>query len=81
MLELDVILEGDNAWPDLIDKQDSIIHVQNITAVARLPKGMASGKSSVSVRIDLPDGQTVIAETSMDLFQAAAQAFKAREEM
>ena len=48
-------------------------------SVARLAKGMSSGKSSVTFRIDLPDGRTVLGETSLALFQAAARAFRAVE--
>jgi hypothetical protein len=36
---------------------------------------MASGKPSVMLRIDLPDGRVVLAETSLRLFAAAAHAF------
>lgn len=75
MIPLRIILEGDNCWPDLKDKEPILT---DLVAVAALPSGMTSGKPSVAVRIDLPDGRAVIAQTSMRLFLMAARAFRAR---
>ena len=64
-------LDGDGVWPDLADKQlveAAAIHV------AALSGGMASGKPSVTIRMDLPDGSVVIGQTSLALFLAAADA-------
>jgi hypothetical protein len=55
-----------------------VIHVQEQITIAVLPGGMDSGKESVSILIPLPDGRTVLAETSLQLFQATAKAFAAR---
>ncbi len=74
-----VILEGDNAWPDLKDKE--FIHLGNeapAIEVAVLSAGMTSGRPSVGIKIELPDGQTVVAETSALLFCTAAKAIMAR---
>lgn len=49
--------------------------------VARLSGGMVSGKSSVGIRIDLPDGRVVIAETSLALFTDVARLLAIRDEM
>ena len=76
---LDIKLDGDKCWPDLQDGKREIIATENIS-VALLPGGMASGKASVAIRIDLPDGRTVIAQTSHDLFEGAARAFRGRLE-
>ncbi len=77
MLGLQIVMgDGDGCWPDLKDKE--IIHVTNGLHVAGLAKGMESGKPSVAFRIDLPDGRVVVAETSLVLFLAAADVFKAR---
>jgi hypothetical protein len=73
---LNIILDGDNCWPDLQDRK--IYHHTGPISVAALPGGMESGKTSVSIRIDLSDGSTVIAETSLQLFASAAKAFLAR---
>ena len=48
------------------------------SAFAALDGGMASGKPSVCFRIDLPDGRTVLAETSARLFVMAAAAIVGR---
>lgn len=74
-------LDGDHAWPDLEQKitAGQIIELEHIE-VALLPGGMSSGGASVAIRLDLPDGRTVIAQTSQALFDSAARAFRARLE-
>lgn len=80
MVELEIIVGGDGCWPDLIEKLErgQLIHVTTGMQVASLEKGMTSGKPSVSIRIDLPDGRTIVSETSLNLFLKAAEIFKAR---
>ena len=76
-----VKLDGDSVWPDLADKLDSVIHLSNDAPplqIATLPDGMTSGKPSMALRIDLPDGRTVVIETSVRLFLVAAHAIEAR---
>jgi hypothetical protein len=46
--------------------------------VAVLDGGMKSGRPSVAIRLDLPDGRTVVAETSARLFCVAARAIMAK---
>lgn len=72
---LNIVLDGDNCWPDLKELR----HIEGeLEAVAMLEGGMASGKPSVMLRIQLPDGQTVLAETSLLIFLAAARAMRGR---
>lgn len=59
-------------------KEKDLIHLETPITVAALEAGMESGRPSVAFVFDLPDGKTVLAETSMLLFQAAARAFAAR---
>jgi hypothetical protein len=67
----------DGAWPELRGK--TIIHLPNATIwVNGLEAGMESGDPSVAIRIDLPDGTSVITETSLRLFLTAADALKAK---
>ena len=76
---LTVKIDGDGAWPDLAGKE--VIHLTNDAPpiqISALPDGMASGRPSVAIRLDLPDGRTVIAETSMNLFLSAADVLRAR---
>jgi hypothetical protein len=51
----------------------NIIHLTNTIEVGSLERGMASGKPSVAFCFKLPDGRVVIAETSLELFVAAAR--------
>lgn len=79
MIALVINLSGDKAWPDLDPAK--IIHLANDAPpmhVAVLDMGMDSGRPSVALRIDLPDGKTVVAETSARLFVSAALAIKAK---
>lgn len=74
-MPLSIHVDGDRCWPDLIGKP--IIETQNVS-LAMLAGGMTSGAASVGIRIDLPDGRTVIAHVSQVAFDTAARAFRAR---
>ena len=80
MIPMIVKLDGEGAWPDLRDNP-AVIHLANGAPpiqLAVLPSGMVSGRPSVAIRIDLPDGQHVLAETSARLLCSAARAIMAR---
>jgi hypothetical protein len=67
------------AWPDI--ERENCIHLANgapAVQVAAIEGGMGSGKPSVAIRIDLPEGRHVIAETSARLFCGAARAIMGR---
>lgn len=57
-----------------------IIEANKHIAVGLLKRGMQSGKSSVSLMLELPDGSVVFAETSLALFLQAASMFKIIDE-
>jgi len=74
-----VILEGDNAWPDLRGKEARIIHLTDaLWEIATLKAGMKSGLPSASLRLDLPDGRVVIAETSVAALLVAMKVIEAK---
>lgn len=75
MIAMSIHLDGDACWPDL---KDSGFVEGELAAVAILDKGMTSGKPSVALRIKLPDGRTVIAQTTARLYCSAAKAFMAK---
>jgi hypothetical protein len=58
----------------------TLIHLGNDAAIeiGGLEAGMASGRPSLAFCFTLPDGRVVLAETSLVLFLAAADAFRAR---
>lgn len=72
MLGIVLQLDGDGAYSDLRERTADIIHLGEgappigLTALAG---GMTSGRASVMLRIDLPDGRVVLAETSLRLLQ------------
>ena len=73
-----VILDAqDGEFADVAEKM--IHHVQGDgLTIARLARGMTSGRSSVMIRIDLPNEQVVLAETSLRALCAAADAMRTR---
>ena len=73
MTHLEIITHGDNCWPDLATRP---FNVGRLAAICRLPRGMVSGKPSVTVRIELQDGLVVLAETSLALLRSALVAFE-----
>lgn len=70
----------DGAWADLREKveRDPMAVVNAIeTTIGGIERGMQSGAPSVMIRVETPDGRTVIAETSLKLFLTAADALRA----
>lgn len=64
------------AWPDL--DLTKVVHVTEPLEITGLEHGMESGATSVAIRIDLPDGQIVIAETSLALLVVAVRGLQAK---
>lgn len=75
---IDLKMDGDGAWPDLVARSDTIHLSETTIGLASLTGGMVSGRPSVALRIDLPDGRPVIVETSWGALATAAQALAAR---
>lgn len=76
---IDLKMDGDGAWPDLAARRADVIHLAETTiGLASLAGGMASGRPSVALRIDLPDGRPVVVETSWRALATAVQALAAR---
>lgn len=64
-----IVREGDDPpWPDI--DLDKIVLPDASWDVAILQAGMSSGLPSVMLRIELPDGTTMLAETSLALWSA-----------
>lgn len=69
---LSIITNGENCWPDL---RKGFIQGEFV-AIARLPNGTMLGNPTVIVRIELPNGQTVLAQTTLYLLSNAIKAFE-----
>jgi hypothetical protein len=80
MSHINLITNGDGAFADLKENMESLVSVpaDSPINVALLDRGMASGRPSVAIRLDLPDGKSVIAQTSARLFVTTARAIMAR---
>ena len=78
MPEMIINLSGDGCWPDLKEKGFIEADPKKPIQLGALPAGMGSGRPSVSIRMDLPDGTVVIGQTSVALFQMASAALTGR---
>lgn len=78
MTPLDIIFDGDDAWPDLADPDGPPVVDGRLDAVAALPNATAKGKPAVALRIALPDGTVVIAQTTLALLWTAMRGFVGR---
>jgi hypothetical protein len=82
VIPLQVVINGDNCWPDLKDEKGQPTHITGqLTGIARLPRGTELGRSTVTIRVELPDGRTVLAETTLSLMNGAMTAFNAADQM
>lgn len=83
MIQTGIILDGDGCWPDARPDNPQCEFIEYPISIdfARLRKGVQSGASSVTIRINRPDGTFVITQTSMKNFLAVAQAFQTKEEI
>lgn len=76
MINVKILPNVEGGFDDLKDKRDKVLHLSEPRlTIGRLPRGMESGRSSVVLRIDLPNGTVIIAETTMRIFQSAAKIF------
>lgn len=83
MIEITVIPDGDGAWPDLVDRpfrwfRNVPGEPQAELAIGALSGGMASGNPSVAIRLDIPDEDPIIVETSLKLLVTAVRVLQAR---
>lgn len=82
MTSIKIIMDGDGCWPDLDGKVGTpeVLHVTQGLEFARLRKGTAAGKTSVTIRLPLPDSRVLLAEVTLEMLTAAVKAFRAAEE-
>lgn len=76
MPALTIVLDGEGAAKEVAP--GTTVHVLEPFTITALAGGMQSGKPSIALLIPLPDGRTVVAETSLALLLTAADAFRAK---
>ena len=79
MLTFHPILEPEKHWSDLLDKE--VIYLGNEASpieIVAMSEGMASGRTSISMRLGLPDGRVVILETALYELANAVRKIQAR---
>ena len=75
MIPLSIHLDGDNCWPELTEK--GWTEAEDLQ-IAVLPRGTTSGRPSVTIRVELPSGEIVLAQTTARLFCSAGRMITAR---
>lgn len=76
MAALDIFVRGDGMAADI--PRDKLAHTTEPLRIGALDAGTDGGKPSVAILAILPNGGgAVLAETTLALFLAAADAFKA----
>jgi hypothetical protein len=75
-----LFLDGDGCWQDMkdADKEGRLIEPKGPIGLALLEGGMLSGKPSVGIRIDLPDGRVLFTQTSLALLSQTVRAMEAK---
>jgi len=73
---IDLKLDGDDAWTDI--RLADVVDCGTVVKMAGLRGGMGSGKPSVAIRVDLPDGRVAIVQTSLAALETATRALVAR---
>lgn len=63
-------------WSHLSEVRPPMVEV---LAIGRLPRGMTTGKSTVTFHIRTPEGKDILAQTSLALLQAAMTVINAAE--
>lgn len=83
-IEVKIVREGpdeaqESVFPEIGEDPSKIVHVPGETPwkVAILNGGMASGQPSIGLVIPLPDGWTLVAETSLASWSAVTIAARA----
>lgn len=76
MPQINVIRDIDNS-DEPRPRPEDVVHVTAPITIGTLEGGMVSGKTSLMIIIPLPDGRTVIAETSLACFRTANAALSA----
>ena len=77
LLNLDLTKNAVYNLPDLDPDKANV--VRSGICFGRMPKGTKSGNSTVMIMAKLPDGSHVVLETSLKLFAAAADVFRAAD--
>lgn len=76
MPELKINLEGDGLLAGV--PPDMVVNIETPVTITALDGGMESGRPSVAIIADLPDGRKVFIQTSMIMFVLAANAMRAK---
>ncbi len=79
MLTFQITLDPERPWNDLLDKE--VVYFGNDAPpieIVAMSEGMASGRTSISMRLDLPDGRVVIVETALYELNRVVQTLQKR---
>jgi hypothetical protein len=78
MIHLQIITDIEASGHDWSDLEPE--RFGKLVGIGRLTKGTQQGKSTVTVRMQMPDGSFVYGETTLQMLTTAVQALNAVEE-
>jgi len=86
---IDIVLDGDGCWPDLIDKPTGkVVWNARLAAISLLPDGEVTDGFTgerkrvpiLTLRVELSDGTTVLAQAKLQTIEAVVRAMEGRLE-
>lgn len=76
MIGLSIVMDAtEDPLPGLPEREDG--HGE-LTAIGGIPNGTGAGLAAVALVVTLPDGKTVVAQTTLALLHGATRALAAR---
>lgn len=90
MTSISIMMDGDGCWPDLTEKHEAgkVIWDAQLAGVSLLPDGEVTdgftGRTKrvpiVTVRFELPNGTTALAQVKLEMLESIVRSFKGRLE-
>lgn len=77
MIGLSIVMDAtEDLLPGLPEREDD--RHGELTAIGGIPNGTGAGLAAVALVVTLPDGKTVVAQTTLALLHGATRALAAR---
>lgn len=90
MTSIDIHMDGDGCWPDLAAKHEAgkVVWDARLAAVCLLPDGEVTDGFTgerkrvpiLTLRFELPDGTTALAQAKLEMLEAIVRGMKGRLE-
>lgn len=88
MTPIDIVFDGDGCWPDLTQKdlEGKVQWNAQVAAIALLPDGVVTDSLTgisrkvpiLTLRLELPNGSTAVAQMKLEMLETIARAMRGR---